>query len=252
MIWPCYLINLKENEQRLLNSQKQFLDLGLHHLTIEAVNGWDLSLKEIDKVYDREKNKSLYKVPLVPSEIGCYLSHFEAWGRIANGDEQGGFIFEDDFKANKELVYALKALSEDSVNDWDMVKLFSLDQNPKILRGREISKTLKIVQPNKIPTCMIGYALTKKGACELLSKPLSIYRPVDEDIKYFWETGLRVSLLIPQPLKIGDQSTVTTTIGADRKKANRRASLLNFKKMWRCLFYRVRYELLLFFHNKFR
>ena len=87
-----------------------------------------------------------------------------------------------------------------------MVKLFSLDKNPKILSSRIIAKDLKIVQPYKIPTCLIGYALTKKGARKLISRHSRIFRPVDEDLKYFWETGLRVSLIVPSPVSIGDQT----------------------------------------------
>jgi glycosyl transferase family 25 len=252
MFWPCYIINLKENQQRLRNCEKQFLDLGLDFQIIDAVNGRNLSQEEIDTVYDSKKNKLHYKASLVASEIGCYLSHYKAWKEIANGPKEGGFVFEDDFKAADDLVNVIKALSEDSMDDWDMVKLFSLDKNPKILSSRIIAKDLKIVQPYKIPTCLIGYALTKKGARKLISRHSRIFRPVDEDLKYFWETGLRVSLIVPSPVSIGDQTVSVSTIGNDRKLAGRKLGRLNIKKFLRGIFYRFRYQFLLLYHNKIR
>lgn len=252
MFWPCYIINLKENQQRLRNCEKQFSDLGLGFQLIEAVNGRDLSLAEIQNVYDSRKNKLHYKASLVPSEIGCYLSHYNAWKKIADGPKEGGFVFEDDFNATDNLVNVIKVLSKDSMNDWDMVKLFSLNKNPKALSIREIDKSLKIVHPYKIPTCMIAYALTKDGARKLISRHSKIFRPVDEDMKYFWETGLRVSLIVPPPVTIGDQSVSVSTIGYDRKLFSRKLGKLNLKKISRGILYRIRYQFLLFYHNKIR
>lgn len=252
MSWPCYIINLKENQQRLRNCEKQFLELGLDFQLIDAVNGRNLSQQEIDNVYDSKKNKRLYKAPLVPSEIGCYLSHYNAWEKIANGPKEGGFVFEDDFNAADNLANVIKVLSEDSINDWDIVKLFSLNQNPKALSIREINKRLKIVHPYKIPTCMTAYALTKDAARKLISRHSGVFRPVDEDLKYFWETGLRVSLIVPPPVTIGDQSVSLSTIGYDRKLASRKLGKLNLKKIFRGILYRVRYQFLLFYYNKIR
>jgi glycosyl transferase family 25 len=99
---------------------------------------------------------------------------------------------------------------------------------------------------------MIGYALTKKGARKLISKYSRVFRPVDEDMKYFWETGLRVSLIIPPPVSIGDQSVSVSTIGHDRKVAGRKLGKLNFKKILRGILYRLRYQFLLFYYNKTR
>lgn len=252
MFWPCYIINLKENQQRLRNCKKQFSDLGLDFQLIDAVNGKSLSQQEIDNVYDSKKNKLHYKAPLVPSEIGCYLSHYNAWQKIANGSKEGGFVFEDDFNANDDFLNVIKVLSNDSMNDWDMVKLFSLKEDPKAFSMREINEGLKIVHPCKIPTCMIAYALTKDGARKLISRHSKVFRPVDEDMKYFWETGLRVSLIIPPPVSIGDQSVSVSTIGNDRKVAGRKLGKLNLQKILRGIHYRVRYQFLLLYHNKSR
>ena len=252
MFWPCYIINLKENQQRLRNCKRQFSDLGLEFQLIDAVNGRNLSQEEIDSAYDSKKNKLHYKSPLVPSEIGCYLSHYKAWEEIANGTNQGGFVFEDDFNATGDLINVINILSKDSVNDWDMVKFFSLNKNPKAFSTREINKNLKIIQPYKIPTCLIAYALTKDGARKLISRHSKIFRPVDEDLKYFWETGLRVSLILPNPVTIGDQSVSVSTIGNDRKLAGKKLGKLNLKKILRGIFYSVRYQFLLFYHNKIR
>ncbi|MFC6687900.1 glycosyltransferase family 25 protein [Jhaorihella thermophila] len=123
-MWTSYVINLAPNVERMRNSARQLEAQGLPWRRIDAVNGWELSEDEIARVYDARANARRGKYPLVPAEIGCYLSHIEAWRAIAASDQPGGFIFEDDFAANGTLGPVLRALVEDEPRDWDMVKLF--------------------------------------------------------------------------------------------------------------------------------
>ena len=252
MPWPCYLINLAENSQRLRNCEDQFHKQGLLFERIEGVNGWKMSQAEIEAAYDPALNKRRYKLPLVPAEIGCYLSHRKACGRIAEGDSAGGFIFEDDLKAAADLAPILEALSTDPLDDWDMVKLFAFDQNLKVLGSRFLMDQIRIVQPYKIPTCLIGYALTQEGAQKLMSRSVKIFRPVDEDQKFFWETGLKISCVLPSPIVVGEEIAVTDTIGNARRAAAIKKGKLSVSRAVRGIMYQVYYKSLLFYHRKLK
>lgn len=74
------------------NSARQLARHGIEFERIEAVDGRSLPDPEIDSVYDKAANRRQARYDLIRPEIGCYLSHIEAWRRIAGG---GGRTPED-------------------------------------------------------------------------------------------------------------------------------------------------------------
>lgn len=245
-MWPAYVINLADNTARL-KAVTQALDAqGIGFERIDAVNGWKLSEAEIAKAYDASRNASEGRQPLVPAEIGCYLSHIAAWRRIASGEADGGFIFEDDFAATDALSSVMSALSDDERGDWDMVKLFSLAPELDVGFQRELTPGVRIGIPYRVPTCLIGYGLTKAGAAKLLERALPFFRPVDEDQKFVWETGLRVASVLPPPVILGDQQAVTGTVGRARR-AGKRGGL---RQAFHSLLYALRYRRALARHRR--
>ena len=224
-MWPAYVINLADNAQRMKNVSSQLDAQGISHQRIEGVNGWNLPESEISQVYDKAANRRHAKHPLVKPEIGCYLSHIEAWKRIAEADAPGGFIFEDDFAADPSLAEKLTLLSA-TQDKWDMVKLFSFDPDPPMTNTEPLGP-YQIGIPYRVPTCLIGYGLTTSGAKKLSERAIPFFRPVDEDQKFVWEAGLRVALITPPPLIVGDQEAETGTIGSVRRASRSDRSALS-------------------------
>lgn len=250
-MWPAYLLNLAADTERFRNSKMQFEALGIDFERTNAIAGKNLTEQEIASVYDAKANRRLARNPLTPSEIGCYLSHAEAWKKIAKGNDAGGFIFEDDFLASDDLAILMKQLSED-LDDWDMVKLFSLNPNPKCISQRLLESGHTLAMPYRVPNCTIGYGLRKSAAQKLLHHSIPFFRPVDEDQKFFWETGLRVALVLPPPVTIGNQETATTTIGEERRAAKPTRLTGRIFRGGRSLIYRIRYTALLHYHRVIR
>lgn len=215
LMWPSYVINLSENTRRMENSARQLDAAGIAWRRIEGVWGKDLSAAEVARVYDAARNAREGKHALVAPEIGCYLSHIAAWRAVAEGEAPGGFIFEDDFAADATLAEKLALLSEPQ-DMWDMVKLFSFDPAPRLVAQAPLGP-YRIAIPYRVPTCLIGYGLTKVAAAHLAGRAVPFFRPVDEDQKFVWETGLRVALVLPPPIVVGDQEAATGTIGAVRR-----------------------------------
>lgn len=213
-MWPAYVINLADNPGRMRRCADQLDAQGIGFVRVDGVNGWTMSDDDIARVYDPKLNHRRAKHPLVRPEIGCYLSHIRAWRAIAEGEAGGGFIFEDDFEARDTLAPALSALSRD--RGWDMVKLFSFDPDAPLRQARSLGG-FTIGIPYRVPTCLIGYGLTRDAAARLLRDATPIVRPVDEDQKFFWETGLRVALISPPPIEVGNQQAETGTIGQSRR-----------------------------------
>ncbi len=247
-MWPALVINLAKNVVRMDNASRLLTAQGIPFERLDAVNGFALSPAETARVYDAAANARRGRAPLVGAEIGCYLSHIEAWRRIAAGDAAGGFIFEDDFDATADLAEVMDLLSRDAARDWDMVKLFSFDTAPAALTDRALGPRHRIVTPDRVPTCLIGYGVTRDAAARLAARAIPFFRPVDEDQKFFWETGMRNALVLPPPVTVGDQQTVTGTIGTARRSAARSAP----RRFLHGLRYRLAYRIALARANRGR
>lgn len=249
-MWPSYLINLAENDVRMQNSKRQFEEQNIPFERIDAVNGWKLSEEQINQVYDKQTNAIRGRAPLVPAEIGCYLSHINAWQKIAKGDAPGGFIFEDDFLAESFLGKTLTLLSDETLN-WEIVKLFTFSPDAKCVDKKDLSEEFKLVEPYRVPTCLIGYGVSKRAAQHLIDTCSPFFRPVDEDQKFLWETNLRVQLVLPAPIAVGDQETVTGTIGNSRRSA-KASGLTRLKQRIHELVYQISYRINLYLFWKRR
>jgi glycosyl transferase family 25 len=234
-MWPSYVINLAANTHRMARSAAALDAAGVPWHRVEGVLGKALPAVEVARVYDAERNAREGKHALVLPEIGCYLSHIRAWETIAAGEAPGGFIFEDDFAADATLAPKLAALSAPQ-DMWDMVKLFSFDPAPRMVTETPLGDW-RIGIPYRVPTCLIGYGVTRAAAAHLAARAIPFFRPVDEDQKFVWETGLRVALILPPPVTVGDQEAQTGTIGAVRRatRSGRTAlgqALHNMRYQW--------------------
>ncbi|MCF6320551.1 MAG: glycosyltransferase family 25 protein [Rhizobiaceae bacterium] len=247
-MWHSYLINLDKNHARLENSRRQFKAEKIAFSRINAVNGWELSDEEIARVYNADMATRRYKYPLVKPEIGCYLSHIEAWRQIAESGEEGGFIFEDDFQITSPLAPVLEALSV-STEDWDMAKMFSLKKHPKIIHETSLTPFNDLTVPYQVPTCLLAYALRAETAKKLVEISIPFFRPVDEDHKFYWEKNLRVTLVHPSPVKVGDQQTKTGTIGDARRATPRHSLPSRLRRLWRNMTYQLKYKSALHYHR---
>ena len=247
-MWPVYLINLSENPDRLENCDRQFVKAGIPYDRIEAVNGWKLSSEEISKVYDESANRNRARHPLVKPQIGLHLSHIKVWDRIGSEDAPGGFIFEDDFLANSSLPHVLNLLSSDE-GDWDMVKLFSPKPASFAISRRPLSARHDIVVPYRVPITNLAYGLTKDAATRLVATAIPFFRPCDEHHKFYWERNLRISLVCPPPVGIGDEHAQTGTVSASRRSSNQYRGWEWIRQIGRNFSYQLHYQTLLHYNR---
>lgn len=250
-MWPSYVINLAGNTGRMARSAAALDAAGVRGWRrLDAVDGRAMTDAEIAAVYDAGANARRARHPLVRPEIGCYLSHVAAWRAIADGDAPGGFVFEDDLAADPDLGAVLEQLGAEP-EGWDMVKLFSFDPAPPMRKVRPLGPRHVIGIPYRVPTCLVGYGLTRPAAARLAARALPFFRPVDEDQKFFWETGLRVALVTPPPVRVGDQEAATGTIG-EARRGQPKARGARLARLWRSARYQLGYQARLHFHRLIR
>ncbi|MGN6769471.1 MAG: glycosyltransferase family 25 protein [Rhizobiaceae bacterium] len=216
--WPLLIVNLDRSPERWRHAETAYRRGGFAVERLSAVDGDILTEAEIAAIVDFGRNRRLYKHPLTRGEIGCYLSHRLAWRRILTSGAEGGYVFEDDSEPGPMLVAAM-ALVEGSVADWDMVKLFT-NRRPG---GRLVGEAgaLSLRRPAVLPNGTVGYALSRQGADKLLRRTGRLFRPLDIDLKHWWEHDLRVLVVNPAVVRCTPSNAAASTIEPQRRKAKR-------------------------------
>jgi glycosyl transferase family 25 len=216
--WPVLVVNLDRSPERWRHAESAYSRAGFAIERLVAIDGEMLTAGDLAAAVDAERNRRLYKRPLTRGEIGCYLSHREAWRRIVADGAQGGYVFEDDTEPTEMLVQAM-ALVEGRAIDWDIVKLFS-GRPPS---GRVVAEAgaLSLRRPAVLPAGTVGYAISRQGAAKLLHLPARFFRPLDMDIKHWWEQELRVLVVDPPVLRSSGEDIGESTIEAGRLQARR-------------------------------
>jgi glycosyl transferase family 25 len=239
--WPIFIINLPHAEERRASIQAVMHKLGLDFSFFDATDGNQLSDEEISKVYDSEKNAKLFKRPLSCSEIGCYVSHHKLWTRIANTEGPGAIIFEDDFEATSDLPLLLREICQID-QPASIVKLYA----GKPIKGdlvADLSAGYRVIDPITAPAHTIGYIVPRQAAIRLSKRALPFARPVDMDLKHWWELDIQVFAVEPSPLRIvamtgGGASAIEPSRQANKSKG----PLGKLTRTFRNIAYQIRYR----------
>lgn len=169
-----YLINLARSPKRRERMDRLLAAAKLDYTLIEAVDGNLLNKEEIERVVCAAPGYDPF-----PAEVGCFLSHREAWRQIAMGQSRYGLILEDDLIIASnfhELIDAMGSLELDA----DIVQL---EGRPGRYWARKPVKKFDFgYSVYKLDWSTDGtgcYLLSKEGAARLLKKVKHHTRPID-------------------------------------------------------------------------
>lgn len=208
-----------------------------------AIDGRDLTEHQIGKSTGLCGEPKL-KSKITRSEIACYLSHMAVWRKIAEGEAEGGFIFEDDVELVSGAGRVMRAIVEREL-DWDILRFYS--NKPKRLNYRmPIIDGYETGIARKAPGTTIGYAITRPAARHLLETSLPICRPVDVELKLWWRNGLYTRIVSPPLCRPHERLLDTSDIEPDRKNVRGRSRSLRFVRNLR---YQIVYNWLIAYHR---
>ncbi len=171
-----------------------------------------------------------YPFGLMPSEIGCFLSHRKAWKEIAEGRDMFGLVAEDDVVVQPGFENSLQLALQHGAND-------SLIRFP--MRNREIPHStvashlnVALFRPKTIGLTAALYLLGKDAAKTLLSRSNQFDRPVDTWLQMRWLTGVDSLTLWPSHIESAAASHGGSTIQAKRSRVEQ------VKRSWQRAKYR--------------
>lgn len=114
--FKIYYINLDRSTQRKQLMQKQFTNL--ESTRIPAVNG---SILDKEILHNAKINQIFFAHFTSPKsgEVGCFLSHYNAWDIISKQEEDFGILFEDDALISEDFFDDLQnILNSIDINDF--------------------------------------------------------------------------------------------------------------------------------------
>jgi glycosyl transferase, family 25 len=97
---------------------------------------------------------------------------------------------------------------------WDLIKLIGRRKD-RIVNQRLIRAGLQLVQYRKVPNLASAYLISRAGAAKLLATRVPFMRPIDVDMRWWWDNDLRIFGLMPYPLRLSQTSDLSS-IGSRR------------------------------------
>jgi glycosyl transferase family 25 len=220
------VINLASQPSRWRDVERRFSAIGLRPVRHEAVAGTSLTARQTAELYSERLNDRQYHKPLRPGEIGCYASHQAVWRRLLASGDSAMAIFEDDIELDDDLPEVLRAVAA-STMPWDVLKLIGR-QHEKIHARAPLLGGRELIAYRRVPSLTGGYVVTAAGAAKLLAHRSPFGRPVDVDMRHWWECDLQVAGVHPNPVR-GAPSSQQSTIG---ERSTSRGSRSRLKRLW--------------------
>jgi len=173
---PCYLINLDRSMDRLGFIGKRLEDLKIPYSRIVAIDGRMLSeIEQTAFIEARPRDGRSWG----SGQIGCFMSHMNAWQKIAEGEAPFGLVLEDDIHLSDAAPALLKDLSWIPLNA-DIVRVESTGQ------WLSLGPTVTVVGSRSIRRVQSAawgagaYIMSKTAAGGLMRIEAKQHTPVDD------------------------------------------------------------------------
>ncbi len=219
---PVRYINLARDAERRGRMDAEITRLQLPGERFEGVLWTALPPAEQDALYSAALNAKQFHKPLVNGEKGCYASHIALWRWLLHSPHSAVVVLEDDVRLKDDFAVVCQAI-EQWPADWDMVKLIGRAElgKPEKLRSQQaLCPGYGLVQYNRLPSLTAGYVLSRRGAQKLLATRVPFGRPIDVDLRHWWESQhLKVLGVNPAAIELDDTS-LESSIGAKVAEAS--------------------------------
>jgi glycosyl transferase family 25 len=187
---PVFLINLDRSPERLQRCEQVLQAMGVAWERVSGVDGGTLSAGELARLNPHPPAHSRWYRALTPGEIGCFLSHLKCWRLIAERRLACALILEDDFAPEDSVTPQRLDILAASAPAWDVLKLTRLGEGSRLVAT--LDDGIELRTRGRGPVDCTGYMVSLAGARKLVVQREHLYRPVDFELKHYWERDLRV------------------------------------------------------------
>ncbi len=230
-----YLINLDRSQDRLQLMDKKLRNMNLKYKRISAVDGQSalFSPNEIDE----EKYSLAHGKYTTPTEIACFMSHYNAIVDFYNNSRKKyALILEDDMDFDDDFCDVVRDILR--LDCWDVVKLNGAHGGGRARHCR-INEKYSLVFNWFHQSKSGAYLINKVAAFAYIQKMLPMFVPFDHEFIKYWKYGLRGYSVYPFPCREGGISK-TSTIDYKMVKKNRKPFFKKFPTLCYKMFIALR------------
>lgn len=173
---PIFVINLERSTDRLNHVARQLADQAIHFERIPAVDGAAMPVEAMAAfVAARPRPGGLV---WKPGQVGCLLSHTEAWRRLVQTGASHALVLEDDIRVSRDL-------KEFATNrnwipaDADIVRIETTGQWLKLAEKRPTVGGRHLAKVASAAWATGGYVISRDAAARLLETDPRTHMPVD-------------------------------------------------------------------------
>lgn len=215
-----FVISLQRSLDRRKQVEKEMQKISLPWSFLDAVDGSALTSNPLE--YKPTKVKRLQGYELTPNEIGCYLSHKEAWRRCVH-ENAPTLVLEDDFLLATNFEKVLSTILE-ADDCWSFLRLQGLYEVPYKTLFKKSGVAFARNEGDAVGAT--AYLLKPEVARKLIQYSSDIYEPVDHFLEHHQKHGQEFLAIRPYPIDI---TRANSTI-ADRSE---RSPVKGLHKRWR-------------------
>lgn len=192
-----FTLNLARSPERREHFMGQAKKASIEFEFFDAVDGLGKDVSEFAS-YNREKRINKFYYDMKPTEIACYLSHYNCIKAAYDKGMEKVVIFEDDISFGENFKHVLDyCLALDK--RFEMIRLYGL-KKPKSIKLAEIGFGYNLIIPLNTMCSATGYVLNRQGMKKVLDYGSQITAQFDIMIDRYWENGLSIFAVDPNPI----------------------------------------------------
>ncbi|MEZ6131735.1 MAG: glycosyltransferase family 25 protein [Planctomycetaceae bacterium] len=211
----AFVITLERSVERRPHADWIVSQLPLPSEILNAVDGRALPQDLVAEVCQRQIHSPKYPHELSRGEIGCFLSHRNAWQTILDRNLDAALILEDDITFDRDELCSAVKFVELSAEPGDYVQFQVRDVVAFAPEVRDCGHAL--IQPRPAMLRTTAQFVTREAAQRLLDVTQSFDRPVDTFLQMTWITGVPVKVVTPCVVREISQQLGGSTLGGSRR-----------------------------------
>ena len=210
----AYVINLPSSTDRRRRTEDQLRRAGMQYEVVEAIDGKRLTVTERSELVD-ERRVAAYPRWLTPGMIGCALSHWHVYQRIAEDSDETALVLEDDAVLHPGLAELADCISR-QMQPSEVVLLYFLSFGPCHLSERQAIavgryRLLYPVEARQV-VASTAYLISRDAARSLVEAIIPV-RASPDSWSHYYELGAFESLRCVFPRPVSVHASVESTLG---------------------------------------
>lgn len=209
---PIFVISLARAEARRVDIQRRLDSAGVSYEIVDAVDGAALDMTQFADRLRPDKYRVKFGRQFTLGEIGCHLSHYNLWRRIADEKIETALVLEDDAVWDGDFFDVASRLPNVGW-EWEVILLSAGDSRPVDRVLCDIGGGRRLARHRRRAWTTAAYVIRRSGAEKLLDYCREIRCGIDAAYSEYWKNGVAFYFADPPPARqSGAESVVASAL----------------------------------------